>query len=447
MAGQTKKKSAKQVATSSTAKSSSTSRAGKSRKVPNTRSDGEEQPTAVESQTNEGAVVRGLQGAVRGDDSIASQEETDGGNADSDADTDSQPAELELTLQKILNIFGSSVTRTAVIKAEAEGAIPKAKRTGKIGTRVWTYDDLPYFGQRYGFLVQKTEDSYVVTFFSTKGGIYKSTLAMNFARLVALHMIPTIVIGLDMQCDITGDMGFGADLSEDDSLEVALAKLGTVYGLEDFCKGRLSLDAIIEKSDIPTLDFIPETPALTQLDRDIGGMDFKEHWLNNEVITPLKKRYKLIVLDCSPNWNNLITNALMASDLIVSPLECKIKHFRNFPYFKVHMENFFAKSKLNTKHFYVATKLQNKKLSKDIKKWYLSKIPNIFSTVIRESARAEEASAKRLSFPEHVPTDIVSQEMREFVSEIWEQLTAPSVVKASIPDRTLLTETSTSVEA
>jgi chromosome partitioning protein len=159
-------------------------------------------------------------------------------------------------------------------------------------------------------------------------------------------------------------------------------------------------------------------------------MDFREHWLNREVITPLKSKYDLIILDCSPNWNNLITNALIASDLIISPLECKIKHFRNFPYFKVHIQNFLKKTNSGAKHFYVATKyVQTKKLSKDIKNWYLKNIPNCFATSIRDSAKAEEACADLLSFPEHVPTDIISQEMREFVSEIWEQLRTDSAHK------------------
>lgn len=333
----------------------------------------------------------------------------------------------ELTLQKILNIFGSSVTRTAVIKAEAEGAIPKAKRTGKSDKRVWAYGDLPAIGERYGFL-KKLEQPKVVTFFATKGGIYKTTLAFNVARIAALHNVKTLVIGLDMQCDITGDLGYGADLSEDDSLEEALSKLGAVFGLEDFCQKRLSIEEVIEHSDIPTLDFIPETPALTQLDREIGGMDFREQWLKNEVINPLKKHYDLIVLDCSPNWNNLITNALIASDLIISPLECKIKHFRNFPYFKVHIENFLKKTQAGSKHFYVATKyVQSKKLSKDIRNWYLKNVTNCFSTTIRDSAKAEEACAGLLSIPEHVPTDIIAQEMREFVLEVWEQLSISNV--------------------
>jgi chromosome partitioning protein len=339
--------------------------------------------------------------------------------ADNQEVTEKEP---EFNSQKILNIFGSSVSRTAIIKAEADGSLPVAKRIGKSGKRVWSYDDIPIFGERYGFL-KKPDRPSVITLFATKGGILKTTLAVNIARMAALHNIKTLVIGLDMQCDLTSDLGYGADISENDSLDEALQKLGTVFGLYDFSQKRLSLEDLIEVSDIPTLHFIPETPALTQLDRDIGSMDFREHWLDKEVITPLKSKYDLIVIDCSPNWNNLITNALIASDLIISPLECKIKHFRNYPYFKVHIEAFLKKTGMRAKHLYVATKhVQAKKLSKDIKNWYLKNVPNCLATTIRESARAEEACAKFLSVPEHVPSDTVAQEMREFVGEVWEHL-------------------------
>ena len=152
----------------------------------------------------------------------------------------------KFTIQKVLKIFGAEVTRHAIVKAENTGLIPSANRDeGKAhARRLWSIEDLPRIGERYGFM-KKLPSPLVVSIFTTKGGVLKSTLALNLARMAALHNVKVCVVGLDMQCDITNALGFQVDLDDTDDLETTMSKLGSVYGLADFNSKKLTLDDIL----------------------------------------------------------------------------------------------------------------------------------------------------------------------------------------------------------
>jgi chromosome partitioning protein len=330
----------------------------------------------------------------------------------------------KFTIQKILKIFGADVSRQAVIKAENNGLIPAASREGGKSNprRNWTIADLPLIGERYGFL-KPLNSPMVVAIFTTKGGVLKSTLALNLGRLAALHNQKVCIVGLDMQCDVTNALGYQVDLDESDNLDAALEKIGSVYGLSDFAQGKVALDDIVIKSDIPTLDFIPETPELVALEREISSRNMRDFWLRDKVIKPLKGRYDLVILDCSPNWNLLISNALMACDALISPLECRINNFRNYQAFKAYLDNFRRDTGRNFAHIFVPTKFTStRKLSAEIRSWYLAHVPGCTGGAIRESVHGEEAIASHLSLPEYSPTSIVAEEMREVIQEVWSRL-------------------------
>ena len=342
-------------------------------------------------------------------------------------------------LKKIQDIFGTEIPRTTLLRAESAGSIPSAQRekTGSVSRRAWTLDEIPAIGELYGFL-KKPASSAVVTVFTTKGGVLKTTLTLNLARLAALHNIKTVVVGLDLQGDISTTLGLeGAD--ETATLEEAQAKLNSIHGLYDFDRKEVDLSEIIMKTDVPTLDFIPETPELHQLDRAIGQKNAREQWLSNFVVPKLKEKYDLIVFDCSPNWNNLVSNAIVACDLLISPLECKINNFRNYRSFQMFVEEFKAQLRLQYTHVFVPTRLApTRTLSKDIQKWYLANVPNCLGTSVREGVRGEESMASYISVPEYAPTSVDGNEMRQLVQELWHYL--EHAIKARSHAATVKTE-------
>ena len=329
------------------------------------------------------------------------------------------------TIQRILNIFASSATRNTIIGAEKAGIIPVAGRrdAGSVRVRAWNADDVPKIGARYGFL-KPFSRPLVLTVFTTKGGSLKTTLALNIARLAALHDIRTCVVGLDIQGDITTAMGYEVEVDDTESIEAALDRLNSTKGLGDVYEGRAKLEETVLTTDLPTLSLLPETPELAALDDALSGVGElrREYWLTENVVNPLKQRFDLIVLDCSPNWNMLVTNALVASDVLVSPLECKINNFRNLKVFRGFVERFRRKLHLDFAHIFVPTRLTStRKLSTAIRAWYMQNLPNCTNTSIRENSQGEESISAHLSVPEYAPKSLFADEMRELLTEVWAQ--------------------------
>lgn len=328
------------------------------------------------------------------------------------------------TVRKILNIFGSQISRNAIFKAESQGQIPNPRRqvTGAIKRRTWNIEDLPYIGERYGFL-KPFGKPIAISVFTPKGGVLKTTLALNVARLAALHNIKTCVVGLDLQGDISNALGLSNDVEEAENMEMAIARLNQTKGLYDFQQRTSDLSKVLLSTDLPPLSYIPETPELIQLEQIISLRDRREYWLKEQVIDPLKKQFDLIIMDCSPNWNRLVTNALVASDVLISPLECKINNFRNCTTFRSFLETFKSSLKLDFETIFVPTRFTStRKLSAEIRNWYLSHIPKCTHGVIRESSHGEEAVARKLSLPEQAATSLAADEMRELMIEIWSRI-------------------------
>lgn len=324
------------------------------------------------------------------------------------------------TIKKALQLFDKELSRGAIVAAEKSGAIPTPIRvkTGSTQTRVWTTDTLPKFGERYGFL-RKPEKPTCLTIFSSKGGVFKSTLALNIARMAALHNIKTCVVGLDLQADVSTALGFEVDL-EDKSIEDALSLIRATPGLGHVLRGA-SLSDVIQSTDIPTLWLLPETGDLVAVDLNLTSVNLREHVLKKHIVEPLKRDFELVILDCPPSWSNLISNAIVACDVLLSPLECKIAQFKSLHNFQLLINGFKQDLGIAEQpHLFVPTRYSpSRKVSGEIRRWYLDNIQNVMTAVIRDSVHGEAAFAERVSLPEYQPTGLVADEMRDFLKELW----------------------------
>ncbi len=336
---------------------------------------------------------------------------------------------MNYSASKICKIFSLSskpeLTKKMLLNAESQGVIPKQSliAMNKRSQKLWSPEQVPLIGQTFGFL-EKPKKPLVLTTFVTKGGVLKTSLTVNLARIAALHNIKTCVVGLDMQGDITTGLGFDYNLNDDMSIKDALTQINQAQGLMDYYKKDCSLDDIIHPTDLPTLSFIPETPELVALNQSLNNRNRREFWLNEMVAEPLKEKFDLILFDCSPNWNLLITNALTSCDTLLAPLECKINNFRNLKMFQSFLGSFKNEMQLKFNTYYIPTRYSgNRKLSKEILNWYQTHLENCSNYFIRESLQGEEASALFLSLPEYTPLSPTALEMNLLIDELWQQLT------------------------
>jgi chromosome partitioning protein len=332
--------------------------------------------------------------------------------------------------QKLAHLFSSPLrdhaqTKLTLQALEEEGQIPKSerRRSGALYRRVWSGEDLTAIGKKLSFLPELNGPK-SLTVFTTKGGVLKTTLTMNIARLCALQGLKVCVVGLDIQGDVTNALGFEAEVDEENStLDEVMQKLAQTKGLTDFFQSKAQLEDLLYQTDLENLYLIPETPELVQLNDSLSNIHRREFWLKEKVVDRLKTAFDLVIMDCSPNWNKLTTNALVASDLLISPLECKINNFRNFKVFKQFLDEFSRDMHLDLKTLFVPTRYSNqRKLSLDILDWYQKNVPGCTSFGIRDCVHGEEAVALNLSFAEHDPTHASSVEMKGLLLAVFELL-------------------------
>lgn len=314
------------------------------------------------------------------------------------------------SLKKSFSIFGADFNESQAAWT-ALGITKKSIDSG----------DLASIGSKFGFF-KKPDRPIAASIFVTKGGVLKTSLTLNLARTAALHGLKVCVVGLDMQGDITQALGNeGPD--ENESLEEALRTLNSLRGLSDFFVGQSKLEDIIVDTEVPGLSFIPETPELVALDQSLLTRNRREYWLLENVVNPLKQRFDLILMDCSPNWNRLINNALVASDVLLSPVECKINNFRNLRTFRALIAEYRRDMRLEFDHVFIPTRVVgSRRLSREIFDWYRQNLNNCTRMSIRESVHGEEATALRLSIAEHSPVSAPAAEMRLLLAEIGEAL-------------------------
>ena len=338
------------------------------------------------------------------------------------------------TPQKAMHVFGVAEPWESLSVRDSFPPFARSESSGRT-LKSWSLAQLPFVGEACGFMPRPPAPVCCAVFVS-KGGVLKTSLTINLARMAALHNVRTCVVGLDMQGDATAALGFEAVADEASSAQnetwsEALARLNSLRGLADVFSGDCTLPEVLRPTDIPTLFYIPETPELVALDQSLVNRNRREHWLHEKVIAPLKRDFDLILIDCPPNWNRLIVNALVACDALLSPLECKINNFRNFRAFQGLLEEFRSEMGVAFRHTYAPTRLTpGRKLSQEIYRWYRENLPTCVETAIRDSVQGEEASALRLSLPEHAPTSAAAEEMRSLLREVW-----PTIVGLAAPGR------------
>lgn len=326
----------------------------------------------------------------------------------------------EFNTTKILNMFRADITRPTLNSMEEKGSIPKAKRVlrGKVPARMWTIRDLPIIGEKIGFL-PKLKAPHIVSIFSLKGGTNKTSFAFQFARTLALHNIRTLIIGMDAQQSITqtirGPSYLMPESEEDDTL-----------GLFHVLTEEATLNEVIEDTDIPTLKFIPETIELSVLSKWLGSKDYPTKRIHRQVIRPLMKenRFDMILFDCNPSWDNLVSNALDSSDILLSPLGCDINSLKATGVFTELLEEFVdGKEEDFLVNKIIPTMAENNKLSQTVLAKYRLNYTDICAfNSIRRSIVVQEANVQGKTLFETSPKNPVTNDYYQILKEIWEAI-------------------------
>lgn len=150
--------------------------------------------------------------------------------------------------------------------------------------------------------------AHVISFANQKGGVGKTTSAVNLAASLAVSDKTCLLVDCDPQGNAT--TGLGIDRS-------SLPK-----GLYDILVDNLPNEHVITKTALAKLDLIGSTSNLIGSEVEMSPIRDKEFRLRERLAT-LRNKYDYILLDCPPSLGFLTVNALTASDSIIVPLQCE----------------------------------------------------------------------------------------------------------------------------
>ena len=148
----------------------------------------------------------------------------------------------------------------------------------------------------------------VIAIANQKGGVGKTTTAVNLGASLAASEKHTLIIDSDPQANTTSALGFPKDPSR-----------RTLY--QNLILSE-SIDRIIIDAKMDRLDLVPSDKNLVGAAVELVTMENREYRLK-ESVAQLRERYEYILIDCPPSLDLLTLNALAASDSVLVPIQCE----------------------------------------------------------------------------------------------------------------------------
>jgi len=148
----------------------------------------------------------------------------------------------------------------------------------------------------------------IISVVNQKGGVGKTTTAVNLAASLAVLEYKILVVDADPQANTTSHLGF-------DPKNVEL-------GLYEVISNDVSAREAIIKTEVDFLDLLPSNIDLVGAEIELINVPNRERVLRH-ALDPIKKDYDFIIIDCSPSLGLITTNSLTASDSVIIPVQCE----------------------------------------------------------------------------------------------------------------------------
>jgi len=148
----------------------------------------------------------------------------------------------------------------------------------------------------------------VVAVANQKGGVGKTTTAVNLATAVSLCGFKTLLIDMDPQANVTSGLGS--------------SKAGVDSGIYSAISGQKSISDIVVQTEVENLRLVPSGVDLVGLELELASFEYRERRLK-DALHGLDSNYQFVFLDCPPSLGLVVLNALVAADSVLIPLQCE----------------------------------------------------------------------------------------------------------------------------
>jgi chromosome partitioning protein len=225
----------------------------------------------------------------------------------------------------------------------------------------------------------------IICIANQKGGVGKTTTAINLAASLAAAEKKTLLIDCDSQGNASSGMGIDKDIISKKNLYHSLI-------------GKVLLKEVIVSTQLPFLDVVPANQDLIGIEVEFVTLEDREKKLRL-LLKNLDAAYDFIIIDCPPSLGFLTVNALVASDYLVIPLQCEYFAMEGLGYLlntvrlvKARLNPSLALGGILLTMFDTRNTLSHR-VSEDVKKHFGQKV---FKTIIHRNVRLSESPSHGL---------------------------------------------------
>ena len=253
----------------------------------------------------------------------------------------------------------------------------------------------------------------IVAFANQKGGVGKTTTAVNSAVSLAQRGYHVLLIDSDPQGNATSSLG--------------VDKFTVGRSIYDVLVDGLPLSDAIEATDRPGLDLVAATPMLAGAEIELVATGGRETRLR-EALTGLLPRYDVVLIDCPPSLGLLTVNALTAARSVVVPIQCEFLALEGLGQLMSTVDR--VKRGLNPSldvtgvlmtMFDVLTRLSAHVVD-EVRRYFPHRM---FGTVVPRSVRLAEAPSYGQAIVEYDPNSRGAEAYEAFVNELTTRLHLP----------------------
>jgi chromosome partitioning protein len=238
-----------------------------------------------------------------------------------------------------------------------------------------------------------------------KGGVGKTTTAVNLASCVAASGAQTLLVDLDPQCNATVALGGERDMHP------------SSY---DCLIGEVSIAAAARPAGPDNLWLVPAAVDLAGAAVELPRMRGSETRLRDS-LGPVRERFAFTMLDCPPSLGPVSVNALVAADRVIVPVQAEYLALEGLIQFldTLGMIRRELNPALNVSGLLITMHDERTRLAQDVERELREHFPEmVFETVIPRSVRVAEAPSHGLPVTEHAPSSRGSDAYRALAKEL-----------------------------